>query len=43
MTRPPKSSLGAHIIILVSGCAPLSMADAFLSTLCKGNPHNEIL
>lgn len=43
MTRPPKSSLGAHIITLVSGCAPLPMADSFWSTLCKGNPHNEII
>jgi hypothetical protein len=43
MTRPPKSSLGAHIITLASGYAALSMADSFLSILWKGNPHNEII
>jgi hypothetical protein len=43
MTRPPKSSLGAHIITLMSGSAPLLMADSLLSTLRKGNPHNEII
>jgi hypothetical protein len=33
MTRPPKSSLGAHIITLASVGAPLLVADSFLSIL----------
>jgi hypothetical protein len=33
MTRPPKSSLGAHIITLMSVGAPLLVADSFLSIL----------
>lgn len=43
MTRPPKTSFGAHLNTLTGGDVPLPMADSFWSVPCKGNPHNEFL